>query len=273
MNDSKNIKTFYEVDGIDYSFRRWQKNPVAQFDYRCTKTAITKFLGKLHFKSALEVGCGSGTWTPLLKHHSEKVTAVDISETMLKQAEQRNNHPDIKFIRADIMELQTAEKFDLIFSIRALEYIENKEQFFEKCFQWLNPGGRIFIITKTKVSYWYGRTKTRKWLKKMCPFLFNYENRTLKKRTLDNIGHFWQDRLSVKKFILLSKKAGIGNLTVIPVIIRPPIFMRGKSEVPLIPPFLEKPILTIFSIVDIIFSKIPYFTFFAESYLVIGKKQ
>ncbi|MCB0749177.1 MAG: class I SAM-dependent methyltransferase, partial [Ignavibacteriae bacterium] len=75
------IKEFYKTDGLDYKFRRWQKYPTGQFDFKCTQNAINKFLLKVNSNLTLEVGCGPGTWTNLIKKHSQNIIAVDISDT------------------------------------------------------------------------------------------------------------------------------------------------------------------------------------------------
>ena len=238
MDSHNNIKKFYNIDGVDYGYRRWERNPVAKFDYNCTKEVISDHLSELYFDNALEVGCGPGTWTKLLKEHSKKIVAVDISKTMIEQAKQNNKDPNIQFINSDIMNFQTDKKFDIIFSIRAFEYIKDKELFLKQCFKMLNPHGKLFIITKTKGSYWYGRTKIRKLLRLICPFLFYYENKITGKNVVENLTNFWQERLLVRQFISFSKRAGFTNFIVRPVVIRPPIFIRGKSEIPIIPRFL-----------------------------------
>ena len=68
------------------------------------------------------------------------------------------------------------------------------------------------------------------------------------------------------------KNYGFEDIRVRPVIIRPPIFMRGKTEIPLVPPVLEWPVLIFFEILDRLLSQLPGCTIFAESYIVTGKK-
>ena len=143
----------------------------------------------------------------------------------------------------------------------------------QKCYGMLNAYGKIFIVTKTKGSYWYGKGKIRKLLRKTAPFLFSYEDVTLSRERLENSSNFWQERLFVRDFVSILKLSGFHNLTIRPVIIRPPIFMRGKSEIPIIPPYLEKQILRIFQIVNKWFSDNPSLTVLAESYLIVGEKK
>ena len=268
-----NIKKFYDIDGIDYGYKRWERNPVAKFDYQCTKKSIIKFLDKSAYKNSLEIGCGPGTWTSILKKYSNFVTAVDISETMISQAKKDVNESNIDFINCDVTKFEIDKKFDLIFSIRAFEYFPQQEEFIKKCFKMLNDGGKLFVITKTKASYWYGRTKIRKVLKSVFPFLYYYENKELQKNHVGNLENFHQERLLTKNFKTLLRNNDFSDIKIKPVIIRPPIFMRGKSEIPLVPPFCEKPFLYLLKPIDSLFSKNSMFTIFAESYSIFGTKK
>ncbi len=266
------IKDFYKTDGLDYKYRRWKKYPTGRFDYRATEKAINDFLKELNVKSALEVGCGPGTWTPLVRNHTEKLLAVDISDTMIDEARKNLQGLDVDFWNGDIMDYESEEKFDLIFSIRAFEYFPKQEEFISKAFQMLNPGGKLFIITKTKASYWYGRTKIRKALNKVFPFLFYYEKKEFDNRRIKNIENFHQNRVFTGELKSMFKKNGFESVKVKPVIIRPPLFMRGKSEIPVIPPALEKPVLGLLTPIDRALSHSSVFTLFAESFSISGEK-
>lgn len=238
-----NIKEFYKTDGLDYKYRRWQKYPTGQFDFKCTEKAINRFLDGTITENALEVGCGPGTWTEMVKKHTDNLLAVDISDTMIDEAKKNTIDSNIDFLNIDIMEYNPDRKFDLIFSIRAFEYFPEKVDFVKKCNSMLNENGKIFIITKTKASYWYGRTKIRGFFKSLLPFLFHYENKEFDNTRINNIENFQQERLLTSDFKNMLINNGFTNISIKPVIIRPPLFMRGKSEIPIIPPLLEKPIL------------------------------
>lgn len=267
------IKKFYETDGFDYKFRRWKQYPSGNFDYEKTQKAILSFLEGKEFNNAIEVGCGPGTWTNFLKEHTKNLLALDISETMISEAKKDIQNPNIKFLNSDIMDYNTDEKFDLIFSIRAFEYFPDKKGFIKKCNSMLNDNGQIFIITKTKASYWYGRAKVRKILKSILPSLFSYENSDLTKDHIQNLDNFEQERITTTSFKKLLTDADFHDIKIKPVIVRPPIFMRGKSEIPLVPPMLERIVLGILNPIDTLLSKHSIFTIFAESYYITGKKK
>ena len=268
-----NIKTFYETDGHDYKFRRWKQYPSSKFDFEKTRKSILTFLEGKKFNNVLEVGCGPGTWTGFVKEHTNNLLAVDISETMIAEAKKEIQNPEVKFLNTDIMNYNTDEKFDLIFSIRAFEYFPDKKGFINKCEKMLNENGQVFIITKTKASYWYGRTKIRKLLKSILPILFYYENNEATNAHFKNLDNFKQERLTTTEFEKILRSSHFEDIKIRPVIVRPPIFMRGKSEIPLVPPIFEKLILAVLHPIDNVLSKFSIFTIFAESYSINGKKK
>jgi len=268
----KKVKKFYEVDGFDYGYRRWRRFPTSRFDYKSTKNMIQQYLGKYHFHRALEIGCGPGTWTEILKKYVDNITAIDISSTMIRNAKNVVKDRNVSFITSDFMEFENDKTYDLIITIRVFEYISNKEMFLEKCYKILSPKGKLLIVTKTKKSYWYGKSKIRSILKKITPFLFYFEIAKNSTEEPVKTPKFYQERISVNNSIKLLRQIGFNNFSINPVILRPPLFMRGKSEIPVIPPFLEVPLLNLFYLFDNIFQNNHRFTIFAESYLIWSEK-
>ena len=111
--------------------------------------------------SVLEIGAGTGRFTleiaPLVKH----VTAIDVSQNMLDHMSQKmiaQGVSNIKQICGDFMELPFEEKYDLIISFSALEYIKGKAALFEEISNLLAPGGHLIITTTHNTFFrWWGR--------------------------------------------------------------------------------------------------------------------
>ena len=68
-------------------------------------------------KRILEVGCGTGSYTKILLERGYEVTAVDISEDMLKIASEKCA---CKFIKGDIMSVSINDKFDACIAMFAV---------------------------------------------------------------------------------------------------------------------------------------------------------
>lgn len=87
-----------------------------------------------NFRSIVDIGCGKGALTHLLKKRNNVVLGVDISETAVQIANSR--FPDIEFHVLDLRDVPAASNFlaerralwggiDLVFSSECLSYIEN----------------------------------------------------------------------------------------------------------------------------------------------------
>jgi len=102
-----------------------------------------------------EAGCGTGYATALLAEqlkHADQITAVDLSEGMLAQAQERARNKgfkSIEFICADALEqLQVNDAFDLVFSSWVLGYIPLRP-FFRAVRQALTDQGLLaFVVHK-----------------------------------------------------------------------------------------------------------------------------
>ncbi len=57
-------------------------------------------INRYNFNSILDIGCGKGSFTSLLKKNNNIVTGIDISETAIKKAKAK--YPRVEFRRATI---------------------------------------------------------------------------------------------------------------------------------------------------------------------------
>lgn len=228
-------RVFDEAAGY-YRHLRWEKNRLTQFERWLTQTTIEEELGESRVSSALELGCGPGTWTGLLADRAEKVLAVDLSEAMLEQAAQAHAHrANVELIHSDIVRFNAgSRKFDRILSVRVLEYVPEWQSVVEGLGRWLAPGGRAVIITKTPVSIWRGTGRER-W----------FGPRTMARRLTGRSLNpdFWQRYIPVRAMVAAFKAAGLTDVQVRPVIFGLPIYARGTKQYPIVPPSAEEPFL------------------------------
>lgn len=84
--------------------------------------------GGIH--TILEIGCGTGYYTTLLKNrypHS-KITAIDISDQMIKCAKSKVLGTDIDFLVADAEELEIRGEYDLITANAVFHWFEHPKE-------------------------------------------------------------------------------------------------------------------------------------------------
>ena len=99
-------------------------------------------------KRVLDLGCGPGLYSNKLASLGAKVTAVDFSENSVEHARSiaRRNGLDVEFLRANYLDLEVPETFDLVLLIYgdlcALSPSQRQTlfAFSKKC---LAPGGRL----------------------------------------------------------------------------------------------------------------------------------
>lgn len=94
------------------------------------------YLGDLQGKKALDLACGSGYFTRLIKEWgAEHVVGVDISEEMIELADQRERQSQqgIEYHVGDVSESRKFGQFDVIFAGFLLHYSASIEQLQRMC--------------------------------------------------------------------------------------------------------------------------------------------
>ena len=110
---------------------------------------LMNFISNKTYKSILEIGCGTGFLTKLIKENInyEKLTAVDI----VKECESyiKDIDSNIEFIAIDIEEfLKTnSNKYDLIVSNASLQWVDNFEEVINSLEKILSPKGELIFST------------------------------------------------------------------------------------------------------------------------------
>jgi len=129
-----------------YSEWKWLRKPHTKSIYNQTKFSIESTLDRKGL-NCLEIGIGDGIWTELLLKREFNVDGIDISTRMLDMAKERLGNR-INYILADFNEVILKNKYDLIYSIRCIEYIDDKKKAINKIYNLLNHSGKVIIVTK-----------------------------------------------------------------------------------------------------------------------------
>lgn len=104
----------------------------------------------------LEVGCGTGAYTALLRSRfpEAEVVALDISATMIEQARLRPTCQDVRFEVGDITQGVAWGAFDLITANASLHWLDDLPVTLSLLAQALVPGGRLGISAFGPRTYW-----------------------------------------------------------------------------------------------------------------------
>ncbi len=102
---------------------------------------------------ALEIGCGTGSFTRLLAQRFRRVLAIDLSPRMIELAkEQSRQYPNIDFHVADVMtEEFSSNQFGCIASIATLHHVPF-EPILAKMKDALKPGGTLLVLDLFKAE-------------------------------------------------------------------------------------------------------------------------
>lgn len=107
-------------------------------------------------KRILEIGCGTGRLTRVLKRDDNFVLAIDPDAEKIKKAQ--TEFSDVEFLVAEISDLnpECLNLFDLIVFSMSLHHIghsfHNKVQALRKAKTLRNPGGKILVIEPAAIS-------------------------------------------------------------------------------------------------------------------------
>lgn len=157
-------------DTIAEEYRRAKLQPWRQHIEVFTLFGL---VGNVTGKSVLDLACGEGFHTRLLKQHgASRVVGVDISAGMIDLArkEEAQRPLGIEYHEQDAKGLDLHEQFDLVFAAYLLNYASTREELLQMCqaiARHLKPGCR-FVSVNSNPDY-TGQTES------MRPYDFTCE--------------------------------------------------------------------------------------------------
>ncbi|MFH1947366.1 MAG: methyltransferase domain-containing protein [Candidatus Magasanikbacteria bacterium] len=107
------------------------------------KDRVLPLLGNLEGKTVLDVGAGDGRLSLRLAEKNAEVTALDLSEKMLKKIK----NVKIKKVIGDAESLDFPdESFDIVIATFLIVHLKDLKRFFDEAYRVLKPGG-LFLVT------------------------------------------------------------------------------------------------------------------------------
>lgn len=109
------------------------------------KDKVLSLLGDVGSKKILDVGAGTGRLALRLAKVGAEVTALDVSEEMLKKLKIKNHN--LKTIVGEAEDLPFEnESFDIVVATFLIVHLKDLRRFFDEVYRVLKPGG-LFLVT------------------------------------------------------------------------------------------------------------------------------
>ena len=144
-----------EYDAIAEAYQDSKRLPFREYVERYT---LFDMLGDVHGKAVLDVACGEGFYTRLLKQAgAAEVTGVDISAAMIQLAEEEERrHPlGCRYLHRDVAQFEPSKPVDVVVAMYLLSYAGSRAmlyRFGQVCYAALRPSGRLVGIKDNSQS-------------------------------------------------------------------------------------------------------------------------
>ncbi|MEI6267032.1 MAG: class I SAM-dependent methyltransferase [bacterium] len=144
MEHFDNVKSQYDKFALNY--HKKLLDPAKSFwNTYIERPAMASLLKDVVVnKKVLDMGCGSGLFTRMLKDWGAKVVGEDLSDGLLVIA--RRENPDIEFTQANANNMPyTKGSFDIVTSSLVVHYFEDLNSVFSEVNRILRPSGKFIF--------------------------------------------------------------------------------------------------------------------------------
>jgi 2-polyprenyl-3-methyl-5-hydroxy-6-metoxy-1,4-benzoquinol methylase len=119
--------------------------------YTGRRAMVRRELANLPPGRALDVGCGSGGNSEVLRQLGWDVTALDASEEAVGATRRRG----LRVVRGDVRQLPFRDgQFDLVLSTDVWEHVADERQVADEAHRVLRPGGSLFVAVPCGMDLW-----------------------------------------------------------------------------------------------------------------------
>jgi len=157
--NAREIQQLYNQWADEYDTSLWLFR-LAGFRIKAYRKAAVKNLNLGPGDTVIDLGCGTGLNFSLLKERigpDGTVIGVDISDAMLRQAQQRverNGWKNVRLVHSDIAEFSFPEQTDAILSTLALTMSPDYDRIIKQAAEILKPGKRMSIFELKRPERW-----------------------------------------------------------------------------------------------------------------------
>jgi len=138
----------YDIKASEYE--KTLDNPFRMYPER---NSFVQTLGDIRGKSILDVGCGEGYYTRILKKlGAGEVIGLDMATKIIDiaRAKEQIEPLGIKYIVEDLLKIEKIGDFDIISTVLVLHYAETREKLYSMCdklYKNLKTGGKLIVLS------------------------------------------------------------------------------------------------------------------------------
>ncbi|HLZ24031.1 MAG TPA: methyltransferase domain-containing protein [Ktedonobacterales bacterium] len=279
VTHAANERMFDATSG-NYSTEQWfDRSARSPFVYDITRRRLLESLDLSGAEDVFEMGCGPGTWSRVIASRAGSLTSLDISRVMIDRAREFVRPYNVSFVHSDILRYMPERAYERVVSLRAIEYVRDKEDLVARLARLVSEDGLLVIVSKTPFSAWRGR-------RVIAAMRRRFSRRTAPSGdTVDAAGEtpqaaYYHVRISPWRLAGMLRAAGFEGITMRPVIVGLPILRNAEdegSDLPLIPPALAPRVLSGFNALGDLLSRAPQWTmpltlWLSESYIIRARK-
>jgi len=137
------------------AYDKWFTTPIGSLVRKYETELVLDQLKPKGGEIILDAGCGTGIFTLDILLRGSKVIGLDISLPMLIQAGKKLKGYPFQMILGDMLNLPFPENFfDKVFTVTALEFIEDAKDAVKELFRVTKRRGRIVVATLNSLSPW-----------------------------------------------------------------------------------------------------------------------
>jgi SAM-dependent methyltransferase len=180
MKQNERIQTYFHQHARQFDRLYQQKACLPRLFNRCVRRPLyhrfeltLAACGDVQGKRILDVGCGPGKYAVALAERGAEVLGIDFASNMLalarELAEKRGVAARCRFVRADFLEYDLDETFNISLAIGIFDYVSNPFIFLEKL---RSLTGEKVIVTFPRPGGWRAAQRRLRYRLKGCPIYF-----------------------------------------------------------------------------------------------------
>ena len=148
---------------------QYKRSKQVPWRYHIEQHSLFELLGDVSGKSVLDLACGEGHYTRLLRRlGASRVVGVDLSSKMIELAEntEREDPLGVAYIVGDAQNVKVPGNFDVVVAAYLLNYARSPEEILAMCRTIsgsLKPGGRFVTVNNNPAQQVSQFDSTRKY--------------------------------------------------------------------------------------------------------------